>query len=231
MIQQNIQKLRSDIDQVCQRIGRNPNEVTLIGVTKFACAQDVQIAVNAGITDIGENRVVDARLKFLALREMKAPFRRHLIGHLQSNKAKLAVEIFDIIQSVDTKKLARELEKAAADQNKVVDVLVQVNVSAEEQKFGVEPACVSDLLETISLCDHLRCRGLMTIAPLTEDEDVIRQCFRGLRELFDQCQRLYPDHPRVRLRDLSMGMSSDFTIALEEGATMIRVGSAIFNKD
>lgn len=228
MILDNILAVRADIAKVCQKIGRDPGGITLVGVTKFAAAEAVKEAVTAGITDIGENRVQDARSKFNALEGFVPRPRRHLIGHLQSNKVKPAVELFDLIQSVDSPKLALELHKEARQQNKILDVLVQVNVSGEKQKFGAGPDSLFTLIDLLADCDHLRCQGLMTIAPLTDDETIVRRCFRELREIYEKTRDNFAGSERVVMTYLSMGMSGDYRVALEEGANMLRIGSAIF---
>lgn len=230
MISENLRVLKADIAKICLKAGRDPRRVTLIGVTKYSTVAQIQEAVLAGLTDIGENRVADAQTKFLEMGDSVPRLRRHLIGHLQSNKARLAVSLFDMIQSVDSVKLVKELQKEAVAQNKIPEILVQVNVSGETQKFGVSPSLSADLLEEIADCSHLRCRGLMTMAPLTGDEAAIRECFQGLRALFERFLVIYAGHDRVGMRDLSMGMSGDYRIALEEGANMLRIGTAIFRQ-
>jgi pyridoxal phosphate enzyme (YggS family) len=228
MILDNILAVRADIAEVCRKIGRDPGEITLVGVTKSAAVEAVKEAVTAGITDIGENRVRDARDKFIALEGFVPRPRRHMIGHLQSNKVKPAVELFDLVQSVDSPRLALELQKEARQQNKILDVLVQVNVSGEKQKFGTGPDGLFILIDLLAECEHLRCRGLMTIAPLTDDEIIVRRCFRELRELYEKARDNFSGRERVTLTYLSMGMSGDYRVALEEGANMLRIGSAIF---
>lgn len=213
---------------MCRRIGRNPHEITLVGATKYASAEQIQEAVEAGLHHIGENRVQDAQSKFPALDRLKVRATRHMIGHLQTNKVKQAVELFDIIQSVDSIRLADEIEKRAAEFGKTIDILLEVNTSGEGQKFGIKPVEVLPLIDEILECPHIRLRGLMTMAPLTEAKEVIRQCFRDLRELFDAVEGEHAGTERVAMDYLSMGMSSDYEIALEEGANMIRVGRAIF---
>lgn len=231
MISENLRAVKADIAKICHKVGSDPRRVTLIGVTKYSSVSDIQEAVLAGLTDIGENRVADAQAKFLEMGDGEPRVRRHLIGHLQSNKARLAVSLFDMIQSVDSVKLIRELQKEALAQNRIPEILLQVNISGETQKFGASPLQVADLLDEIAECSHLRCRGLMTMAPLTGDESAIRACFRGLCQLFDRFLVIYAGHDRVSMRDLSMGMSGDYRIALEEGANMLRIGTAIFRKD
>lgn len=230
MIQENLSLVRDHIAAVCGRLGRDPKDITLVGATKYAGALQIQEAVAAGLHHIGENRVQDAQKKFLELDALNVRPVKHMIGHLQTNKVKEAVALFDFIQSVDSVKLAGEIEKQAAKINKNITVLVEVNTSGEEQKFGVRPDEVPGLVREISRCPHLRLRGLMTMAPLTEKQGIIRRCFRDLRELFDAVEEDFADHERVEMKYLSMGMSSDYELALEEGANMVRIGSAIFKE-
>ena len=230
MIKDNLKRVHEDIHAVCKRIGRNPKEVILVGATKYADAAKIKEAVAAGLAHIGENRVQDAEEKFTALNQQHVRATRHMLGHLQTNKAKTAVEIFDLIQSVDSSRLALEIEKHAADLNKMADILVEVNTSGEAQKFGAPPDDVLPLIEDISRCPHIRLSGLMTMAPYTQDQKVIRKCFRDLRELFDAVEDDFVTHPRVEMKYLSMGMSDDYAIALEEGSNMVRIGRAIFKE-
>jgi pyridoxal phosphate enzyme (YggS family) len=153
-----------------------------------------------------------------------------MIGHLQTNKAKQAVQLFDLIQSVDSVRLADEIEKEAAKPAKTVDILIEVNTSGEEQKFGVHPDEVPILIKEISHCPHIRLLGLMTMAPLTEEKGRIRRCFRDLRELFDAVEEDFAASSNIQMKYLSMGMTSDYEIALEEGSNMVRIGRAIFKE-
>ncbi len=228
MIKERLSQIHKDIEAVCKRIGRNPKEITLIGASKYADAPTIKEAVAAGLKHIGENKVQDAMDKFTILDQEHVRVTRHMLGHLQTNKARHAVEIFDMIQSVDSIKLADEIEKHAAKLNKTMEILIEVNTSQEEQKFGLHENEVLPLIEEISRCEHIRLSGLMTMAPYTQDKDVIRKCFRELRELFDAVEDEYATHPRVEMKYLSMGMSEDYAIAIEEGSNMVRIGRAIF---
>ncbi len=245
MIKENILSVKGDISLVCERLGRNPDEVVFIGVTKYAEAVQVKEVVAAGVRHIGENRVQDAKAKFTALDNLKG-ITKHLIGHLQTNKVKEAVELFDLIQSVDSLKVAREIEKQSAKFNKVMDILIEVNVSGEEQKYGFVPEDVMAAVKEMSSFAHVRILGLMTMAPMlqqnvagqsfdrivgdsfVEDRDVIRNCFRGLKKLFEEIKCAYSDDSNINMKYLSMGMTADYEIALEEGANMVRIGRAMF---
>ncbi|OGW96544.1 MAG: YggS family pyridoxal phosphate enzyme [Omnitrophica WOR_2 bacterium GWA2_45_18] len=231
MIKANISKIQGKIASVCKKIGRNPSEVILIGVTKYAEADKIKEAIEAGLTHIGENKVQEAQRKFPALEPFNAKMTKHMIGHLQTNKVKPALRYFDFIQSVDSLKLAVEIEKQATVLNKNVDILVEVNTSMEEQKFGMDAYEVIPLIEEISRLPHIRVRGLMTISALTDRQEVARKCFQDLRFLNDRCKEAFAGRPGVNMQFLSMGMTDDYEIALEEGSNMLRIGRAIFAEE
>jgi PLP dependent protein len=227
MISDQIAVIRENIRRVCQKVGRDPEEVTLVGVTKFATVENIKEAVAAGVTDIGENRVQAAREKFFFL-PTSPSVRRHMIGHLQTNKVKVALELFDLIQSVDSLLLAEEIQKQAKRLDRMVDILVQVDCSGEMQKFGVPKDEALTLVGEINQLPNIIIRGLMTIAPFVDDEAVIRNCFRDLRVVRDRVNQDFAGAERVMMQYLSMGMSHDYLIALEESANMLRIGAAIF---
>lgn len=228
MIRENLARLREDLAGVCRKAGRNPDDITLVGVTKFVSIEDIQEAINCGLTDIAENRVQEAEKKFPFLSTSNPQIKRHLIGHLQSNKAKDVIQVCDLIQSVDSIKLANEIEKHAINLNKQVDVLLQFNTAQEPQKFGAEKSDAVAFVEAVSRLTAVRVLGLMAMAPLTEDEAVVRRAFADLRGLRDEIVQKFSGHSNIEMKYLSMGMSSDYKIAIEEGSNMIRVGSAIF---
>ena len=211
----NVARVRERIARAAERGGRRAADVLLIGVSKTVESERIRAAVAAGITALGENRVQEAKAKVAELGK-QAPW--HLIGHLQTNKVKDALPLFALIHSVDRLELAREIERRAAAQGQVVDVLLQVNVAGEATKGGVGPDEVAETLDLLAKLAHLRVRGLMTIPPEVERPEESRPWFRRLRELGE----------RHALAQLSMGMSGDFEVAVEEGATMVRVGTAIF---
>jgi pyridoxal phosphate enzyme (YggS family) len=213
-IRANAADVERRIAAACVRAGRDRSSVRLVAVTKTFPASDVGFAIEAGMRDVGENKVQEARDKKPAV-SLQA--RWHLIGHLQSNKAKDAVRLFDVIQSVDSIQLAGKLARAAVTAGKVEEILLQVNIGREPQKSGVEPAGVADVMTAVLAIPSLRLSGLMTIPPVGEAEDS-RQWFRDLRMLRDD----------LGLGELSMGMTDDFEVAIEEGASIIRVGRAIF---
>jgi PLP dependent protein len=211
----NLERVRERLARAAERSGRRPADVLLIAVSKTIDVERMRAAVAAGVAALGENRVQEARSK---VAELGRPVAWHLIGHLQTNKARDAVELFDVIHSLDRVELARELERRAAARGQVVEALLQVNVAAEASKGGVGADLVGETLDIVGKLPHVRVRGLMTIPPEVERADDARPWFRRLRELGE----------RHGLRELSMGMSHDFEVAVEEGATMVRVGTAIF---
>ncbi len=216
-IADNIQRIHQRIDAAAQRAGRRPDDVALIAVTKTVEPERVEQVLAEGLTMLGESKVQEAKAK---IQVVSSRARWHLIGHLQSNKAREAVTLFELIHSVDSLKLAVELNKWAEHAGKTQAILLEVNVSGEASKFGFKADAVEDALKQINLLPRLETQGLMTIAPYTKDVREARPFFRRLRELRDG----------LGLRDLSMGMTHDFEIAIEEGATMVRIGTAIFGE-
>jgi len=219
-----LEAVRARIAEAARRAGRDPAAITIVAVTKGHPIAAAREALAAGLGDIGENRVQEALEKMGAWPD--APVRWHLIGHLQRNKAKHAVGRFALIHSLDSVRLADALEQEAAKRDLVQDVLVEVNVAREPQKSGAMPEEAEAVVAHAATHPHLRVRGLMTMAPLTDEERVIRATFRGLRELRDRCASRFA----VRPSHLSMGMSNDFEIAVEEGATMLRLGTVLFGE-
>ncbi len=199
------------------RAGRRREEITLVAVTKKFPASLIREAWEAGLRDFGENYVQEFEEKRPALTGL-AGARFHLIGHLQANKARKAVELFTVVQTVDSSRLAARLNEAAAGRGTPLEVMLEVKLSGEESKAGVEPDRLPELIDAARACPHLRLRGLMTMPPWSDEAEPSRPYFRRLRELAE----------RHGLKDLSMGMSHDFEVAIEEGSTMIRVGTALF---
>ena len=228
MIKERIKELREDIAVVCRRAGRKPEDITLVGVTKYADVFAIQEAVLGGITHIAENRVQEAREKFLSPQFPKSKITRHMIGHLQTNKVKEALKIFDVIQSVDNLKLAAAIDRQAQELKRVVEIFIQVNSSGETQKSGIFYGEARDLIESVLAFKNIHVSGLMTMAPQTENKEVIRGCFRRVRELRDQITKEFSGEKNIEMKYLSMGMSLDYDIAIEEGSNMVRIGSCIF---
>ncbi|HEY6410674.1 MAG TPA: YggS family pyridoxal phosphate-dependent enzyme, partial [Ktedonobacteraceae bacterium] len=206
----NIARVRAQIGEAARRVGRNPDEITLVAVSKTVSVGLVKIAYNLGVTDFGENRVQDALPK---IAEFHPPgMRWHMIGHLQSNKAGKVAGAFDAVQSVDSLHLAQVLNRYAGEEGKVLPVLLQVNVAGEESKEGMAPGELAALAQQIAALPCLKMHGLMTIAPLVDDAEKVRYVFRGLRDLRE---RLRQEVPEGSWHDLSMGMTDDYSVAIE----------------
>jgi len=219
----NIEKIKQRIAAACARCGREPHSVALMAVTKTVPIERILQAVDAGITLLGENYVQEAREKHELL---GGRARMHLIGHLQTNKAKYAVRLFDCVHSVDRLELAQELDRRAKAVNRTLDILIEVNVSGEQTKNGVSPAQARELIGRVAGLENLFVRGLMTMAPYSDDPETSRPYFQALRQLRDDIAR--EEIPRVQMAELSMGMTDDFEVAIEEGSTIVRIGRAIF---
>ena len=219
-IKENVEAVRKNIADACKRVGRNPEDVLLIAVSKTYPAEDIVQALDCGITHIGENRVQEMCEKKPLLPEET---NIHLIGHLQTNKVKQAVKNACMIHSVDSVRLAEEISKVSVSAGKVMPVLLQVNVACDDAKFGIATEELFDVLESIRDLPGIAVRGLMTVPAIETDSETTRGYFRKLRELFDECNA-----KGYNFDCLSMGMSGDYEIAVEEGATMVRVGSKIF---
>ena len=224
-IQKNIESIRIKIEESARLSGRSGKDVTLIAVTKTRSVEEMVFAIqHGGISAIGENRVQEALEKKKQWPE-DVEVEWHLIGHLQRNKARKALESFHMIQSVDSISLADTLQRICSEENRSIPILLEVNTSGEESKHGVAPEQAETLLEHVQeTCPLLSLKGFMTVGPLTEDEMSIRKAFASLRELRDRLEV----SSGLPLQELSMGMSGDFGWAIEEGSTMVRVGSAIF---
>ena len=222
-LKENIQEIQQQVDAVCQRIGRSPTEVRLLPVTKTLPAERVEQAYQLGFRCFGENRVLEAKGKYEALQHL--PIQWILIGHLQTNKVKYVAKFIDEFHALDSIKLAEKLNHRLADAQRILPVFIQVNTSNEQSKFGVKPEQALTLIEQCQQFPQLKIIGLMTLAIHSQDPTEVRRCFQTLRLLRDDIQKTYPDIQR-----LSMGMSGDFEIAIEEGANMVRIGTAIFGE-
>lgn len=223
-IADNIAQVRTRIADAARGAGRDPAEVTLVAVSKGFGAERVEQAAQAGLAVFGENRVQEAAEKIPALPDSLA---WHMIGHIQTNKAKQAASLFDCIHSVDSIRLARALARHAADVDRCFPILLQVSVTGKESQFGFRADELLAVAHEIAALSQLRVDGLMTIASFTDNEAALRTEFRAMRELRDKLQEQLPDHP---CRELSMGMTNDYPIAIEEGATIVRVGRALFGE-
>lgn len=223
-IRENLDAVNRRIDAACVAVGRDRNEVRLLLATKTVEPARIRVAIEAGADLVAENRVQEVRPKFEALADLE--YERHFIGNLQSNKINALVPYVSCIQSLDRLSLAKKLQTRLEREGETREVLLQVNTSGEDSKFGLQPDALADFATEVSRMDALRIRGLMTIGLFTEEVELARPSLRRLRELGDQVRQLNLE--AVTMDELSMGMSGDLEVAIEEGATIVRVGSAVF---
>lgn len=216
-IAENVDAVRVRISQACERVGRSPDEVTLVAITKTQEPAAIREAHAAGLRHFGENRVQEAKGKLDELQDLRTSSTWHMVGHLQTNKAGLALELFDTIQSIDSVRLAESVGRHA---DRIVPVMIEVNVAGEDTKAGLELDEVKTALDRIRSMPKLEVTGLMTVAPWMADPEEVRPVFRRLKQLRDE----------LGVQHLSMGMTDDFEVAIEEGATVVRVGRAIFGE-
>lgn len=222
-IAENLERVKEQIANACARSGRNPDEIALVAVTKTHPAERVREAIEAGQTLFGENKVQEARAK---IPDLPSSAHWHFIGHLQKNKIRQALPLFEMMHSVDSLELANAINRIAEEEGHRPHVLLEVNVAGEGSKFGFKPEKLREELEQLLALDRLTIEGLMTIPPLAPEAEASRRFFIALRELRNELQQT----AGVQLPHLSMGMTDDFPIAIEEGATFVRVGTAIFGK-
>jgi pyridoxal phosphate enzyme (YggS family) len=222
-VAEKLEAIKQKIDESCRKVNRNPEEIRIIAVTKYVSTERAKEAFEAGVSDLGENRDEGLLQKYEVLRDKPV---YHFIGSLQTRKVKNMIEIADFIHSLDRINLAEEINKRSPGP---VNCLVQVNVSGEESKHGMGAEEVIPFVRQLGTLENIRVVGLMTMAPLTDDESVLRNCFRKLRQLRDDVQALGLDF--APCKELSMGMSNDYPIAIEEGATMVRIGTALVGED
>ncbi|MCK5235849.1 MAG: YggS family pyridoxal phosphate-dependent enzyme [Deltaproteobacteria bacterium] len=225
-IKENLDNITSRIFKATRKAGRDPSEVTLLAASKTMELKQIKEAIAAGVRVFGENYVQEAKEKIE--KTARKPVAWHFIGHLQKNKAKLAVELFDMIESVDSIELATELNKKAKTAEKTLNILIEVNLAKEKSKGGVTPKQVDKLVKKANELSNIKVKGLMAIPPYTENPEHVRPYFIALRRIAERINR--EKIPGVFLNELSMGMSSDFEVAIEEGATIVRVGTAIFGE-
>ncbi|MDD2483497.1 MAG: YggS family pyridoxal phosphate-dependent enzyme [Eubacteriales bacterium] len=224
-IKENIADINEQKANIAKKVGRNPEDVLLVAVTKTRTAEAINEAIDAGITDIGENKVQEIQDKY----DMVKPVHWHMIGHLQTNKVKYIIDKVSLIHSVDSLHLAEEIDRRAEAIGRTMDILIQVNAAMEESKFGISTEETGRMIEAVlSNCKNIRVRGLMSIAPYAEDPEDIRGYFREVKELYEKYAAF--KHERSDFKYLSMGMSNDFEVAIEEGSSLIRVGTAIFGE-
>lgn len=226
MIKENYREVRKRVESAAGRSGRDMNSLRILAVSKTKPAEMVREAFGAGLTMFGENYIQDARAKLALLEDIRGRTRWHFIGHLQRNKAKAAVDLFDCIETVDSLKLLSTLDRHAADMDKVLSVYVQVNIGRDEAKSGITLEETGGFLESCADFKNISVDGLMTIPPLVPDPEDNRSCYREMSSLFKEMQERFSG--RLPLKELSMGMSGDFDIAIEEGATIVRIGTLLF---
>jgi len=222
-INENIRIIRENIAQAAERFGKSADSVTLIGVTKTIDTDRIQEMINCGVTDIGENRVQEIIQKYHVI-ENQANL--HMIGHLQRNKVRQIIDKVNLIHSVDNLPLAVEINKFSEKLLKTTDILIELNIAGEATKEGIEPEKLTELIKNISVLKNIKIKGIMTIAPFTENPEDIRKYFKKMYELFIDIREKSIDNVSVDV--LSMGMTNDYTVAIEEGSTMVRIGTGIF---
>lgn len=222
-VEENIRNIWSRIEKAAEKTGRDKEDIKLVAVTKTVEVERIKEAINCGIKIIGENRVQETESKFVQITEK---VEKHLVGHLQTNKAKKAVELFDFIQSVDSQHIAQEISRRASQMGKVMEVLVEINTSGEKSKFGIDPEQALSLVKSISNLEGIKIKGLMTIGLFSDNPEDTRPCFLKLKAIFDQLKS--ENIPNIEMRYLSIGMTNDFEIAIQEGSNMVRIGTGIF---
>lgn len=225
MLKDNIDNVRANIKRACERAKRNVDEVTLIAVSKTKPLSDIEELITYGETEFGENKVQELVDKY---EHVSKPVDWHLIGHLQTNKVKYIVDKACLIHSVDSVHLAKEIEKEAAKHNVIVNILIQVNIAHEDTKFGIDATEIYNMIDEIKDYEHVRVKGLMTIAPFVDNPEENRVHFRNLHQLLLDIKSKNIDN--IDMSILSMGMTNDYEVAIEEGATMVRVGTGIFGE-
>ena len=224
-IKDNLAEIELRIQAACDSAKRPREDVHLIAVSKTVEADVMNKSIDFGVTDLGESKVQEIRRKFDDVK----PAHWHLIGHLQSNKVKYIIDKVDLIHSVDSFKLAQEISKRAASHDKVMSILLQVDMASEESKFGMASEDVQHLIEQILTLDALSIEGLMFIAPYVPDPEDVREYFKKMKRLFDDIKEKM-NHERLNMKHLSMGMTNDFEVAIEEGATLLRVGTGVYGR-
>ena len=224
-IHENLLQVQDRVAAAAERAGRDPGAVRIVAVSKTKPASLILEAIDAGVTEIGENQLQEARAKY---DQINRPVKWHFVGHLQTNKVKGALQIFDLIHSVDSLRLLNEINRRSVQLNCQTDVLIQVNTSGESSKYGIQPERALNFIESALDYSHVQIKGLMTIGPFTPDVDAVRPSFGLLRRLQEKIKA--QQFTGVEMEYLSMGMTHDFEVAVEEGANIIRIGTAIFGK-
>ncbi len=223
-IRKNYLKILENIQKTCEKIGRSPDEIKILGAAKKQSSEKVKIAFELGVKLIGENYVQEAEKKISELKDLSIEW--HFIGRLQTNKVKKAITLFSLIETLDRKKLAQEIQKQAEKNNLIVPVFIEVNIGKEPTKGGVEPEKLEEFIEEIKDLNRIKIKGLMCLPPYEKDPEKVRPYFKKMRELFEKIKP-YMDS---EFKELSMGTSNDYCVAIEEGATIIRIGESLFGK-
>ena len=226
MVKENLARIREEIAETASRVNRKSEDVRLVCVTKNATVDQVKEVMASGITDVGENRVQDALSKYNSLGDRARRLKWHMIGHLQTNKVKKALEIFDTIHSLDRLPLAEAIDKRSYSLGKRTDCFIEVNTSREASKYGIAPEEAVTFIKEVSNFSNIHIIGLMTMAPFVDNRELARPYFAKLHTIKEKLQA--EEIPSTDIKELSMGMTQDFTVAIEEGATYLRIGSAIF---
>ncbi len=225
MIRENLENIQKKIEAAAKKSGRSASDIMLLGVTKTIDIERIKELLSLGIKDIGENKVQELTSKYEVIGEGA---NWHLIGHLQTNKVKYMIDKVKMIHSVDSMKLAVEIDKKSSEKNKITNILVEVNVGGEESKFGIKPEDTVAFVQDLSRLKNVKVKGLMTVAPFVEDSEKNRESFRHMQKLFIDIKAKSIDN--ISMEFLSMGMSNDFEVAIEEGSNIVRVGTAIFGE-
>lgn len=224
-LQENIIKVQANIEKALNRVGRNNDEVKLIAVTKTVDTEIIKKSIDLGLNNIGENRVQELQCKY---EEIGPDVSWHMIGHLQTNKVKYILDKVSLIHSLNRMSLAKELNKRGKNADKIIEVLVQVNVAEEKSKYGFKTKEVIPFIESILPMENVKVKGLMTIAPYVENPEEVRYVFKELRKLKEDVEDR--NYKEVEMKYLSMGMTNDYEVAIEEGSNMVRIGTALFGK-
>ncbi len=224
-IETNINFIKNNINNACKKINRNPEEINLIAVTKTIDTEQMNAALKMGIKIIGENKVQEIMEKY---DKIEYETQWHMIGHLQTNKVKYIIDKVDLIHSVDSIRLAKEIDKRAKKINKIIDILIQINVADEETKFGLSSNKIDNTIKEISDFGNIRVQGLMAMVPYVEDPEVVRPYFKRMKKIYDSLKN--SSFQKVNMNYLSMGMTNDYMVAIEEGSNMIRIGTGIFGE-
>lgn len=224
-VKENVKKLMHEIEEIALKYNRAPSDITVVAVSKTFTAEKIREAIEAGLRHIGENRVQEAQSKIDSLKDL--PIIWHLVGHLQSNKARKAVNLFSVIQSIDKISTLEKVDRIAGETGKIQEIFVEVNTSGEETKFGVAPVETMKFLDMAIKFKNIKISGLMTIGPLTDNVQKIKNSFLCLKGLYEEAKEKFPE---LELKYLSMGMSDDYPIAIECGSNMLRIGRKIFGE-